>query len=86
MQGKLPNGREIAVKRLVRNKGQGDVEFKNEILILARLRHRNLVKLEGFCLQRKEMILIYELVPNKSLDNFIFGAYLFLFSISNKPC
>jgi serine/threonine protein kinase len=72
-QGVLPDGQEIAVKRLLTNKGQGDVEFKNEILILAKLRHINLVKLLGFCLENKEMILIYEFVANRSLDHFIYG-------------
>ena len=69
----LPDGQEIAVKRLLMNKGQGDVEFKNEILILDKLRHINLVKLLGFCLENKEMILIYEFVANRSLDHFIYG-------------
>ncbi|CAO2842643.1 unnamed protein product [Amaranthus hypochondriacus] len=71
-KGVLPDGQEIAVKRLLMNKGQGDVEFKNEILILAKLRHINLVKLLGFCLENKEMILIYEFVANRSLDHFIY--------------
>lgn len=71
-KGVLSDGQEIAVKRLLRNSAQGDPEFKNEILILAKLRHRNLVRLLGFCLQEKEMILVYEFVANRSLDNFIF--------------
>ncbi|XP_074307601.1 cysteine-rich receptor-like protein kinase 10 isoform X2 [Silene latifolia] len=71
-KGVLPDGREIAVKRLSRSSGQGDVQFKNEILILAKLEHRNLVRLVGFCLHAEEMLLIYEFVPNRSLDHFIF--------------
>lgn len=74
IQGLLPDGQEVAVKRLVMSSGQGDAEFKNEILILAKLEHRNLVRLLGFCLRGKEMILIYEFVANTSLDNFIFGG------------
>ncbi|CAN8237949.1 unnamed protein product [Cochlearia groenlandica] len=71
-KGILPNGQEIAVKRLVSGSGQGDMEFKNEVSLLTRLQHKNLVKLLGFCNEGDEEILVYELVPNSSLDHFIF--------------
>ncbi|KAM3701589.1 hypothetical protein ACJW31_05G185300 [Castanea mollissima] len=73
-KGTLPSGQVIAVKRLGKSSGQGVEQFKNEVELQAKLQHKNLAGVLGFCLEGEEKILIYEFVPNRSLDNFIYDS------------
>ncbi|KAI3461007.1 hypothetical protein Pfo_017670 [Paulownia fortunei] len=72
--GIMENGAEVAVKLLTRDNQNGDREFIAEIEMLSRLHHRNLVKLIGICIEERTRCLVYELVPNGSVESHLHGA------------
>ncbi|KAG5581742.1 hypothetical protein H5410_052369, partial [Solanum commersonii] len=71
-KGVLENGVEIAVKKQDVTLRQGFTEFENEVKLIAKLRHRNLTKLLGYCINEAKKILVYEFMENNSLDKVIF--------------
>lgn len=72
-KGLLPDGKEVAVKQLKAGSGQGEREFKAEVEIISRVHHRHLVSLVGYCISEHQRLLIYEYVPNKTLEHHLHG-------------
>ncbi|GLT86237.1 hypothetical protein SLE2022_043900 [Rubroshorea leprosula] len=72
-KGVLPSGREIAVKSLKSGSGQGEREFQAEVEIISRVHHRHLVALVGFCMAGDRRMLVYEFIPNKTLEFHLHG-------------
>lgn len=71
-KGVLAN-KEVAVKRVSKDSRQGKQEFIAEVTTIGSLRHKNLVKLIGWCYDKHELLIVYEYMPNGSLDKFVFG-------------
>lgn len=73
-KGVLPNGKEVAVKQLKSGSGQGDREFQAEVEIISRVHHRHLVSLVGYCISQAQRMLVYEFVPNNTLEHHLYGT------------
>lgn len=86
--GVLQDGTEVAVKLLTRdNQQNGDREFIAEIEMLSRLHHRNLVKLIGICIEQRTRCLVYELIPNGSVESHLHGIpFIFFNFIDTVNC
>ena len=74
-QGTLPDGQEIAVKKLLGATEHGLHQLRNEVVLLAELQHKNLVRLQGFCSHQNDTLRVYEYIKNGSLDNFIINHH-----------
>ncbi|KAJ8457810.1 hypothetical protein OPV22_030736 [Ensete ventricosum] len=72
-RGVLPNGKEVAVKQLKTGSGQGEREFQAEVEIISRVHHKHLVSLVGYCISGGRRLLVYEFVPNNTLEFHLHG-------------
>lgn len=78
-RGMLPNGKEIAVKQLKTGSGQGEREFQAEVEIISRVHHKHLVSLVGYCITGDKRLLVYEFVPNNTMEFHLHGKFQNLF-------
>lgn len=78
-KGVLPDGKEVAIKQLKAGSGQGEREFKAEVEIISRVHHKHLVSLVGYCVTGTERLLVYEFVPNNTMEFHLHGEYGFTF-------
>ncbi|RWR96148.1 putative receptor-like protein kinase [Cinnamomum micranthum f. kanehirae] len=73
-KGRLVNGTEVAVKKLLNNLGQAEKEFRVEVEAIGHVRHKNLVRLLGYCVEGVHRMLVYEYVNNGNLEQWLHGA------------
>ena len=78
-RGILPNGKEVAVKQLKAGSGQGEREFQAEVEIISRVHHKHLVSLVGYCITGTQRLLVYEFVPNNTLEFHLHGTYIWFY-------
>ncbi|CAA7022169.1 unnamed protein product [Microthlaspi erraticum] len=83
-KGVLPNGKEVAVKSLKSGSGQGEREFQAEVDIISRVHHRYLVSLVGYCIADGQRMLVYEFVPNNTLEHHLHGKGLPVMDFSTR--
>ena len=76
MQGIISDNNVIAVKQLFMKTQQASIDFINEIVLITNLQHRNLVKLRGYCLNGKEMLLVYDYIDNADLGKLLLGMFI----------
>lgn len=83
-KGWLPDGKPVAAKQLKAGSGQGEREFRAEVEIISRVHHRHLVSLVGYCISEQKRLLIYEFLPNNTLEHHLHGKYpsAFLFLLA----
>lgn len=74
-RGVLPNGKEVAVKQLKTGSGQGEREFQAEVEIISRVHHKHLVSLVGYCMTGDKRLLVYEFVPNNTMEYHLHGKF-----------
>lgn len=74
-KGVLPNGKEVAVKSLKAGSGQGEREFQAEVEIISRVHHKHLVSLVGYCISGVQRMLVYEFVPNNTMEFHLHGMF-----------
>jgi len=72
-KGHLPDGTDVAIKRLKDGGGQGEREFQAEVEIISRVHHRHLVSLVGYCISNNQRLLVYDFVPNNTLHYHLHG-------------